>query len=144
MKKCFLDSNLLIYYQDNSSSHHQASLKKLSRLVASGVQLYISPLVLDEFLYAVRSILLVQKAPQSFRQLERALSNLFQIPSLTLINPPLGEDEQLKVIDYMEKFNLKPRDAYHLLTIETNDLDSFATFDTDFKKVFKEKLLIMV
>ncbi len=143
MKKCFLDSNLLIYYQDNLSSYHQASLKKLSQLVSAGVRLYISPLVLDEFLYALRSILLIRKAHQSFRQLEKALSNLFQIPSLTLINPPLGENEQLRVIDYMEKFNLKPRDAYHLLTMEANELDSFATFDTDFRKVFREKLLIM-
>jgi len=41
----------------------------------------------------------------------------------------------------MEKYDLCPRDAYHLLTMIYNKIDSFATFDTDFNKVFEDKLI---
>jgi len=58
-----------------------------------------------------------------------------------LVNSPTGLKDQIKVVEYMEKYNLCPRDAYHLLTMIYNKIDSFATFDTDFNKVFEDKLI---
>ena len=57
---------------------------------------------------------------------------------------PVGILDQLKVINYMQKYHLKPRDAYHLLTIMENNIDGFATFDNDFNKVFSAKILLEV
>lgn len=39
------------------------------------------------------------------------------------------------------KFNLRQRDVYHLLTMQENGIDEFATFDTDFIRVFAQKIL---
>ncbi|MBI5356067.1 hypothetical protein HZB78_00445 [Candidatus Collierbacteria bacterium] len=36
----------------------------------------------------------------------------------------------------MEKFKLKPRDAYHLLAMQSNKIKHFATFGSDFDLVF--------
>ena len=46
-----------------------------------------------------------------------------------------------RVITLMEQFNLRQRDVYHLLTMQENGIDEFATFDTDFKRVFAQKIL---
>ncbi len=60
---------------------------------------------------------------------------------LTLVNPPLKPKYQLKVISFMKNYNLRARDAYHLLIIKSNKINYFATFDRDFEEVFKKKIL---
>lgn len=42
----------------------------------------------------------------------------------------------------MEKFVLKPRDAYHLLTMKENRIRFFATFDKDFELVFRKGVVL--
>jgi predicted nucleic acid-binding protein len=41
----------------------------------------------------------------------------------------------------MSKYHLRLRDAYHLLIMQFNNIDSFLTFDNDFKLVFAAKIL---
>ena len=141
MKKCFLDSNILVYLKDDLSIYHKVASQKISKLVSSDIFLYISPLVLDECLYVFRSVLMKKKIPQFHKELHRAVAEILQLPLLLLVNPPLTSGHQLRIVEYMEEFSLKPRDAYHLLTIISNNIDSFVTFDTDFKKVFSAGLV---
>ncbi|MBM3284123.1 type II toxin-antitoxin system VapC family toxin [Candidatus Gottesmanbacteria bacterium] len=141
MKKCFLDSNFLVYLKDSLSLHHQAAAKKLSNLISANASLYISPLILDEFLYIFQKAIIIEKLAAPYRQLQRAVEEILQIPSLSIVNPPAAASKQMQVISYMEKYNLKPRDAYHLITIISNGIDSFATFDEDYKKVFAARIL---
>ena len=37
----------------------------------------------------------------------------------------------------MERYNLRPRDAFHFVTAIENKIQYFATFDNDFEEVFK-------
>lgn len=141
MKKCFLDSNILVYFKDDLSVYHKVASQKISELVSSGTEFYISTLVLDEFLYVFQSVLMIKKIPQPYKELQRAVIEILQLPLLSLINPPFTSRQQLQVVKYMEEFSLKPRDAYHLLTIISNNINSFATFDADFKKVFSAGLI---
>ncbi|MBM3282699.1 type II toxin-antitoxin system VapC family toxin [Candidatus Gottesmanbacteria bacterium] len=141
MRKCFLDSNILVYLKDSLSLHHQAAAKKLYNLISTNTSLYISPLILDEFLYIFQKAIIREKIASPYRQLQRAVGEILQIPLLSIVNPSNSSSKQLKVIDYMEKFGLKPRDAYHLLTMTSNNIDSFATFDDDFRRVFSAKIL---
>lgn len=141
MKRCFLDSNILVYFKDSLSVYHKIVSQKITKLVSSDTELYISPLILDEFLYVFRSVLMRKKIPQFYKELQRVVAEILQLPLLSLVNPPLAFHQQLQVVGYMEEYGLKPRDAYHLLTIISNNIDSFATFDTDFKKVFSAGLI---
>lgn len=141
MKKCFLDSNILVYFKDSLSVDYKHASQKILKLVSSDTELYISPLILDEFLYVFRSVLMRKKIPQLYKELQRAVVEILQLPLLSIVNPPLTSHQQLHVVEYMEEYSLKPRDAYHLLTIISNNIDSFATLDTDFKKVFSAGLL---
>lgn len=141
MKKCFIDSNGLIYFKDSLSRYHAAVARKLLKLISANVQLCISPLVIDEFLYVFLAALKQQKISPPYKELKRALREILQIPLISIVNSPIDTSAQLQAVDYMEKFNLKPSDAYHLVTMISNKINSFVTFDTDFSKVFAAKIL---
>ena len=135
MKKCYLDANVLIYFKDEDSSHHNLSVETITKLTKEGVNLVISPLVLDEFLYVLQYLL--RKSENKNKILTKALSDVLQLPHLKLISPPIEKEAQHFVLSYMENFNLRPRDAYHLLTMTYHEVTHFVTFDTDFASVFK-------
>lgn len=143
MRNCYLDANVLVYYKNEESPFFRKADAILHYLVENGWNLFISPLVLDEFLYAI-SILLQKKEPKKsdvFRLLKETLKEVLALPNLKIINPPLTKRAQLKVVPLMEKFNLRPRDAYHLSIMQVNNIQSFATFDDDFRAVFGQKSL---
>lgn len=141
MKRCYLDSNLLIYYKDDSSPFYKETLEKLEGLIKGEVVLYISPLTLDEFLYVLKYGFRNKNKSEIYNALKTAVKNILEIPLLEIVNPPINPEMQIKIVEYMEKYNLNPRDAYHLLTMVYSEIDSFATFDNDFKKVFDDGVI---
>lgn len=141
MKKCYLDSNVLIYFKNEDSPQHQIVSELLVNLRKQGFLIHISSLVLDEFLYAMKFILKRKKNENLYIHLEQALRDILDIPAMQIIHPSEDKKAHLEVVRYMEKYYLSPRDAYHLLTMQGNGIESFATFDTDFKKVFAAKIL---
>jgi len=141
MPKIFLDSNVLVYYKDELSLFHKEVLSRLEEWMRSGTMFCISPLVLDEFLYVLKFRYKDKKKNEIFQSLKKAVKEILEVPFIELVNSPTGLKDQIKVVEYMEKYDLCPRDAYHLLTMIYNKIDSFATFDTDFNKVFEDKLI---
>lgn len=141
MNKCYLDSNFLIYFKNETSPYHQQAVKTISQLVADYVKLFISPLVIDEFLHSFSLELRKGRIKNIYADLQKALQDILAIPDLFLVNPPLKGESQIEVITLMKKYHLRARDAYHLLIMRANDIPSFATFDTDFEKVFATKSL---
>lgn len=139
--KCYLDTNVLVYFNLKQSPKHPQAVFLLKNLVKHKVQLYISSLVIDEFLNAlVRSFRFYRKK-LDFGVLREVLKNTLALPDLKIVNPPLVKGAHQKVVSFMEKFNLRPRDAYHLLTMQTNNIQFFATFDDDFRGVFRKKVI---
>lgn len=139
MNTCYLDSNILVYLKDDLSPHKEKTIRILARLLEKGSQLFISPLVLDEFIYAFKYGLERRHSKDVYGDLKRAISEILDIPSMNIVCPPVDITHQLEVINYMKKYKLSPRDAYHLLTIKSNKIDAFATFDSNFAKVFADK-----
>ena len=141
MVKCYLDANILINFKNIDSSFHKQTKELLTKLANTSSELCVSSLTLDEFLYQLRWILIYQKQKDIFRKLSLALRSILDLPKLTLVNPSIERKDHLKIIKYMEDYNLRPRDAYHLSIMKNNKITHFATFDQDFKKVFKNKTL---
>lgn len=141
MTKCFLDSNVLVYLKNEDSDEHDKAEIMLHSLISQEIPLFISPLCLDEFIHVIRLKLAKDNEKSVFPKLYQILSETLEIPNLSLVNPPSETKNQLSIISFMETFSLRPRDAYHLLTMQTSEIDGFATFDHDFDKVFKSKLL---
>lgn len=141
IKTCYLDANILIYFKNENSPFYSKTSSLIEYLVTENYRLFISSLVIDEFLYGFK-FHLGNRRKDVFRSLERALSEILDLPNLELVNPPPEKFFQLKIIEIMKNFDLHPRDAYHLLMMIKNKIKFFATFDNDFKNVFKKKIII--
>ena len=141
MTKCYLDANVLVHLKNQNSVEHDPALSKLIQLNKERAELYISPLIIDEFIHAMLFLKRNKKLAETF-DIRRDLQELLDLPRLSLINPPADKKSQLQIPDFMEKYKIGPRDSYHLLTMLSNSIDTFATFDTDFRRVFSSKILL--
>lgn len=141
MKSCYLDANVLVYFKDESSPHHEEAVSMIEQMVAERYTLYISPLVLDEFLYVATYYLKQTKLPDWTGKLRKYLAAILAIPNVHLVSPSDDKKKQMMVVDYMEKCSLRPRDAYHLFIMKHWKIQYFATFDTDFDSLFSEGVI---
>ena len=135
-KTCYLDANALVYLKDVAAEQHNECVSIITRLITEGYNLYVSPLGIDEFLYVVYFTLRKNKSKTVINELKNSLSSILSLPMLTIINPPLQKSSQIEAVEYIERFSLRPRDAYHLLTMKHHKIKHFLTFDRDFDKVF--------
>ncbi len=145
MKKCYLDSNIIIAAKDKDSRFHPRAKKILLKLIEKNYLLCLSPLVLDEALFQIQYLLrrrgLFKKEKEILRDF---VTSIFLLPNITLVNPPLTQKAQIKVVKFITQYQLRPRDAYHLLIIKSHKIDNIATFDKDFVSVAKvEKIKII-
>lgn len=145
-KKCYIDSNLLVYYKDQNSPFHRQAKNILKKLSPINYELYISSLVIDEFLHSFRKILIKEKLSKViiYTELDNLLRSILTLQHLYIINPPSDKNTNKRVIEIMSKFNLLPRDAYHLLIMQEHEIKNFATFDKDFQIVFRKKVLRLI
>lgn len=135
-KSCYLDANLLVYLHDRNSPFYLEAKLLIEKLFQQKYELIISSLVLDEYEHAILRSSTATKS-EIIRRLKISTRKIFKLPTLKLVNPPLEPKRHLKVINFMAKYNLHPRDAYHLFIILENKIKYFATFDGDFDEVFK-------
>ncbi len=137
IKNCYLDTNILIFLQDKTSKFHQKTQLLFNKLIEEEYQIYISSLILDEYLYNLYRLLAGERADK-LKILNSSLKKIFKIPHIGLINPTLEAKNHLKIINLMKQYNLKPRDAYHLFIMKENKIKYLATFDHDFDQVFEK------
>lgn len=135
MKSVFLDTNFLIATQVAGHEFFNRSLELREYFASKNYQLYIHPLILDEFWYVLLG--LGKKSPQAskaviFKQLEKATTNVFSFKNLILLNTPLTEKDAFTTIKYMDKYSLKPRDAMIVKIMQNCKTNIIASFDSDF------------
>lgn len=135
MKKCYLDANFLLSYQDTRSVFHAAAIELVQKLIDGRFKLFTSSLALDEYIHNT-----IRFSGKSLKLLKPDLSvslrEIFSLPDLELINPTLELKKHLEILELMEEYGLRARDAYHIFLILENGIGYLATFDSDFKKVF--------
>lgn len=139
MTTCYLDSNVVVGLIDGDSVHHSRAQKAIEDLAQKDVGLVVSPLVLDEFLYVMKYLLGEKYREPSVmrRRLSRVYTQFISLSMLKVVDVPTDKEAQLLVLEFMRLFSLRPRDAYHLLTLTMHQVEYFATFDTDFEAVFE-------
>jgi len=143
---CYLDANVLVYYKNEDSPFFEKAKKLIEQLLKQDSRLFVSPLVLDEFLFQFQILLRNKRVKRNklFTLLDKALRDILDLPNLFIVNPPSTKKNQLKILSFMNEFGLRPRDSYHLLTMLENNIHFFVTFDNDFKAVFKQRILLPI
>lgn len=139
MKTCYLDSNVLAFFGNENSPSHKQATDIIHKLIKQKFQLFFSSLTLDEYFH---SVIRFSNEPRALtlKKLKAAYRKLLKL-NIKLINPTLDEKKHLKVIDLIGKYNLHPRDAYHLFIMLDNKVEVLATFDRDFDGIFKRGLI---
>lgn len=143
MSKCYIDSNVLICFKFAPLKQHKKAKKTIKYLRPDKYRLYISPLTIDEFIHSFNYLLKrygysTQNIPALLKE---ALDSILSFNHLEIVNPPTEKSKNKKILKLMKDFKLRPRDAYHLLIMKENNIKEFATFDIDFKNVFRSKRL---
>lgn len=146
MSNCYIDSNVLVNLKFTKSSHHKRASRILEILNPDDFQIYISSLTIDEIIHSLNFLLKHDGYAKKGRELylENAIKSILGLPHLEIINPPTDKTKNKSVLKLMKEFSLRPRDAYHLLTMQEHDIKNFATFDNDFRKVVEKKVIIKV
>ena len=140
-KKAYLDANVLIAHQTRGHSHFQRAKDLLDELWQNRVQLVISSLTIDEFWYGISFILREQGENKPFSAhgliFSKVLNNILSWRNIDLVSFQNSASELKKVLELIKKFNLRPRDAFHLRIMQQQRTNKLVTFDTDFQKVQK-------
>ncbi|MBD3279983.1 PIN domain-containing protein [Candidatus Dojkabacteria bacterium] len=141
--KCFLDTNILLYFILESSKYFEETRDLILSMRADNADICISPLVLDEFIYQLD--FLTRKGDRK-RKDYYELAQIFthsvtSIPGAKILEIPSDKSTLPELVRLMKKYNLKPRDAYHLLTMLENGVDYIATYDKDFDKVIESGII---
>lgn len=132
---CYIDTNILIFLQNKEAFYHRKTKLFFNKLLQEGCRVYISSLVIDEYLYNTYRLLEGDKS-KKLKVLRQNIKKIFEIPGIALLNPPIELKKHSRILNLIEKYNLKPRDAYHLFIMLENKIKYLATFDSDFDKVF--------
>lgn len=137
MKKCYLDANLLLYFHNFDSPFHSQADLVLSKLVNSAWQLFLSSLTLDEYFHNALRFTRLPKI-EALKILNKSFTKIIKLPNIQLINPSQDINMHKRVLNFMVRYQLRSRDAYHLFIMKENKIEYIATFDHDFDKVFEE------
>jgi len=138
--KVYLDSNFLLSYWIKDHKYYDDARKKFFELIEKELEIFISPLVLDEVWYKMSKLLRDKVSYNKqfrdyydkFKEMmnyieERNLVKLIQFKS----NLVFGCREALENI---KEFNFKTHDAFHLAMMKDNEIYAIVTKDSDFTK----------
>jgi predicted nucleic acid-binding protein len=148
MKKCYLDSNVLIYFLNQGCKQHQRSKQIIQELILQEFTFVASGLVLDEVLYIFTQFSKQCRQTKvgennNINQLQQILNLLEQKLAIKLINIQPQFSIHSKITNLMRDYQLQPRDAYHLLHCLQNQVHHLVTFDKDFYSLSKSPVKLI-
>jgi len=138
MNSCFLDTNVLVYLVDESSSYHLKVKKMISQFEKNNTHLFVSHFILAEFIHVFSNLLQLVKEKNIYGNIEIALKKIGLIPTISIISPSEDFVFTKSVIKIMEQYKLKSNDAYILSILKEKDIPYLATFDQILIKAAKK------
>ncbi|MBI4438542.1 type II toxin-antitoxin system VapC family toxin [Candidatus Woesearchaeota archaeon] len=121
----YLDANFFIFFNfDNGKKGENA--RKLLREIVQGRYAVTSSLALDEVMWVII------KNNRS-KELRDVIEGVYAVPNLSV--KETGVEVPLIAVDIIERYGLKPRDAFHASVMKVIGTNSIASDDADFDKV---------
>lgn len=148
----YLDANLLVSARDRRSQRYNSATRLLGDLFSDGVNLFITNLVIDEYIWALlrayyrrdnNNILYshtIKANPQILLQyhwrIASGVRKILNFPRLTVASNLVPSREIIvKSINLMRTQLLSPRDAFHLAFIIKLNIGGIVTSDGDFENL---------
>lgn len=121
----YLDANFFIFA--NFSKEKQAlKAREILKEIEDGRKAVTSVLALDEVMWT----LIKMKLKGEIRAI---IEEIYSIKNLEIKETP--KLTPLRALDFMESYNLRPRDAFHLAVMEEFNIKEIVTDDNDFDEV---------
>jgi predicted nucleic acid-binding protein len=145
----YLDTNLLVSARDRKSQRYNSAAILLGDLFSNGVNLFITNLVIDEYIWALLKAYyrrdnkkelspnIIKANPQVLLQyhwrIASGVKKILNFRRLTVASNLVPSKEIIvKAINLMRTQLLSPRDAFHLAFIIKLNIDGIVTSNGDF------------
>ena len=122
----YLDANFFIFALLDKTEKGKNARRILKEIIDGRLDAVISPLVLDEVMW----VLVKNKKDHLLRI---AVEDIYAMPNLKV--KEVSPDIPLIALDFIEKFRLKPRDAFHVAMMKRLGVKEIVTDDKDFDVV---------
>jgi len=121
----YLDANFFVLatLQEDAQGNRARMMVKE---IITGKQAFTSSLAIDEVMW-------VFFKKQLKHEVRRVINKIYGIKNLEVKEVPASIP--LRALDFMEQYNLKPRDAFHLAIMEHFGTNEIVSDDADFDKV---------
>ena len=148
----YLDANLLVSARDRKSQRYKSAASLLADLFSQKVNLFITNLVIDEYIWAIlRAYYRIDNGkdlrPRTIKdhpqiitkyhwRIAAGIKKIMNFQRLTLASNLIPSREIIeKAISLMRSQLLMPRDAFHLAFIIKLNIDGIVTSDGDFDSI---------
>ncbi|MCP8308660.1 MAG: type II toxin-antitoxin system VapC family toxin [archaeon] len=121
----YLDANFFVIYNFDKTVKGEKARKILEEIIA-GKEAITSSLALDEVMW----VIVKNKKIEALRE---TIEDIYAIPYLTV--KEVGSDIPLEALDFIEKYSLKPRDAFHAAIMKSFHVKEIVSDDPDFDGV---------
>ncbi len=124
--KVYLDANFFVFIRMDKTQKGDKAGGILKDIVEGKKEAVTSTLALDEVMWTF----IKNKRKEEIRNF---LEELYQVPHLTITTG--STLLPLRAIDFIERYNLKPRDACHLAIMQEEHIEVIVSDDSDFDRV---------
>ena len=125
-KMIYLDANFFIFaLLDNTKKGEKARVMQ-KEIIGGKYIAFTSALALDEIMWV-----LIKNNKKNI--LRKAIEDIYAMPNLEVRE--VSSLVPVHALEFMEKYNLKPRDAFHAAIMKQFQLKEIASDDSDFDKV---------
>lgn len=122
----FLDANFFVFAVGDMTNKGETARQIQREIIAGKKHAVTSVAVLDEVMWALHK----NKKKHLIR---RVIEEAYAFPNLEI--KPIEVSTPIRVLDIMDMYNLKPRDALHVAVMEEHNLKTIVSDDADFDKV---------
>lgn len=122
----YIDANIFIFAFADNSENGEFSRKILEMIETKKIAAATSSLTIDEVLWALR-----KEIPQN--EAIRACKTILKIKGLKILR--VDKTTIFESLDIVSSFNLKPRDAIHVATMNLEGIKEIISEDLDFDKL---------
>jgi predicted nucleic acid-binding protein len=122
----YLDANFFIFAVLDTSEKGSNASKIQKDIIEGNLFALTSSLALDEVMWSFIK-------NKKFEILRPTIEEIYSMKNLTIED--MNSAIPLLALDFMEKYNLKPRDAFHVAIMKSFGINEIVSDDPDFDKV---------
>ena len=135
-KKVYADANFLVAYFVEGHIKNDDSVKKMAELLTDKCKFCVSTLALDETWHIIHKYYKSGREYRShFSEFESIFNKMKDSKNFSFIQFASLTIGITKALENIDRFNLRPRDSFHLAMAEDQRADLLITCDSDLTKI---------